>query len=252
MRVSIPPIYVVSRILVDDDMNFNDLYQVKNLAAPAAKEALRKGVKDVVNADIADAANIAATKILNVAMTRTLFQAEGDLLIRGATVPQRLAKITTGQYLRATATGYEGATVILPVLVRKTADQIVINSVALVSDTHLSFPIGANEVWEVEYLLLLDTVPMALFQYAISAPGGSSGRRFNINRSEVADDPFMVYNDLGSPAEIKEPLVFVVIKAVVINGATPGNVVLQWAPSLVRDYDTTLKTNSCLIAHRLV
>ncbi len=33
---------------------------------------------------------------------------QGDLLIRGASVPERLAKIPTGQLLRATATGYEG------------------------------------------------------------------------------------------------------------------------------------------------
>jgi len=33
---------------------------------------------------------------------------QGDLIVRGAANPERLAKITTGQYLKATASGYEG------------------------------------------------------------------------------------------------------------------------------------------------
>jgi len=35
--------------------------------------------------------------------------AQGDLLVRGASVWDRFAKIATGKFLKATATGYEGA-----------------------------------------------------------------------------------------------------------------------------------------------
>lgn len=100
-----------SDLSIDGDLDFLTTYQVKRLATPASGEALRKGNKDIGNAEIADTANIAATKILNVAMTRALLTTQGDLLIRGASVPQRLAKITTGHFLKATATGYEGAAI---------------------------------------------------------------------------------------------------------------------------------------------
>jgi len=66
--------------------------KVTGLGAPtAANDAVRKAYADLF-------------------ILKSLLTTEGDLIVRGDTVPERFAKPTTGQYLRATATGYEGAT----------------------------------------------------------------------------------------------------------------------------------------------
>lgn len=110
MRVTIPPFYKISDLTLDADVDFLTLYKALRLSTPAIGGALRKGNKDIGNAEIADAAAIAPSKIAGVALLQSLLNTQGDLLIRGASVAERLAKITTGQYLKATATGYEGAT----------------------------------------------------------------------------------------------------------------------------------------------
>ncbi|GAJ06710.1 unnamed protein product, partial [marine sediment metagenome] len=47
-------------------------------------------------------------RVTALAILKSLLTTEGDLVIRGNTVAERLAKITTGYLLRATATGYDG------------------------------------------------------------------------------------------------------------------------------------------------
>lgn len=54
---------VISDVTIDQDLNFLGLYQAKNLHSPESGEALRKGNKDIGNAEIADAAAIALTKL---------------------------------------------------------------------------------------------------------------------------------------------------------------------------------------------
>lgn len=109
MRVTIPPFYRIADLELDADIDFSNLYQVLKLALPALGEALRKGKGDIVNADIAANPLIAASKIVGLAEFLSLLSTEGDLLIRGSEAYERLAKITTGQFLKATTTGYEGA-----------------------------------------------------------------------------------------------------------------------------------------------
>ncbi len=53
----------ISEVTVDGDIDFLSTYQVLNLASPASGEALRKGNKDIANAELADAAAIAGTKL---------------------------------------------------------------------------------------------------------------------------------------------------------------------------------------------
>lgn len=111
MRVSRGKAAVISDLTIDEDLDFLTLYQAKRLASPASGEALRKGNKDITNAEIADAAAITISKLVNTYLLPTILTTEGDIVVRGASNPTRLAKITTGQYLKATSTGYEGGTV---------------------------------------------------------------------------------------------------------------------------------------------
>lgn len=67
MRIGRAPARVISEITIDADMDFLDTYQVGSLHSPAADEALRKGNKDIADAEISDTAAIAKTK-LNLAL----------------------------------------------------------------------------------------------------------------------------------------------------------------------------------------
>jgi len=120
MKVTRSKAAATSDIVIDDDLDFLTTYQVKRLAAPASGEALRKGNKDIANAEVADAAAIAATKIANTAITRTIFGARGDLLYRGATVPQKLVKGTAGHFLKQGSDDPEWAALTSPLTVSKT------------------------------------------------------------------------------------------------------------------------------------
>lgn len=86
MQISQPPVTSLSSLVVDSDLDFQGTYQVKNLAAPASGEALRKGNKDIANAEVSDSAAIAQSK-LNAA-----FVPSGQIAIWSGTI----ANIPTG------------------------------------------------------------------------------------------------------------------------------------------------------------
>lgn len=63
MNVSRGRVAKLSELVVDVDLDFLGTYQVKGLAAPATGEALRKGNKDIANAEVANAAAILRSKL---------------------------------------------------------------------------------------------------------------------------------------------------------------------------------------------
>lgn len=97
MKVSRGKASQSSDITVNEDLDFLSTYQVKGLASPASGEALRKGSKDIANAEIKDAAAIALSKIVNTYLLPTIMTTRGDMVRRGATNPERVAKDTAGK-----------------------------------------------------------------------------------------------------------------------------------------------------------
>ena len=53
----------LSNVIVDSDLDMDGTYQVKDLASPASGEALRKGEKDIANAEVSDSAAIVYSKL---------------------------------------------------------------------------------------------------------------------------------------------------------------------------------------------
>jgi len=78
------------------------LYQVKRLAAPASGEALRKGNKDIQNAEVADAAAVALSKLASAVYTQleadNLFATENGVGLE-ATVALFQANPATGTFV---------------------------------------------------------------------------------------------------------------------------------------------------------
>lgn len=175
MRVDRGRTYVTSELTVDEDLDFLTLWQAKRLASPASDEALRKGNQDITNAEIADAANIAISKLVDDYLPEVLLTAQGDIIVRGASLPERLAKITTGQFLKATATGYEGSAIPSPLTVAET------------------------EVWNGSA-----NTPTAWTDLDISAVVGSNVALVLLKISFGANDTAAIYFRLNGDAELTE------------------------------------------------
>jgi len=77
MKISRGRTYVISELTVDADVDFLTLYQAKRLASPASGEALRKGNKDILDAEVADAAAIGESKLSLAKGTQALFDKIG-------------------------------------------------------------------------------------------------------------------------------------------------------------------------------
>ena len=188
------------------------------------------------------------------AIKAALLTTQGDLLIRGASAAERLAKIPTGLFLKATATGYEGSVEGISQIVPKTADQIVNNSTALVNDDHFVLPVGANEVWFLLlYLRGFGPTTTTGIDSAWSLPSGGSILRFN--SGWAATGGIAEYNwtsEFNSTLSLSvDAYKSQIIAALYIGGATAGNAQFQWAQRVATAVNTTLKENSSIIAFKL-
>lgn len=77
MRISRGAALPLAGGIMKGDIDFNSLYQCSKLALPAANEALRKGNKDIANAEVSDAAGIAEAKLALAKGTQALFDKIG-------------------------------------------------------------------------------------------------------------------------------------------------------------------------------
>ena len=181
----------------------------------------------------------------------------------------RLLDGTSGLYLQALGAGADpayAAVAGLPTIVRKTADEIVNNSDTLQNDDHLLLAIGANEVWLVELSLLLNaisTTPGWKFGWAYPtncliywSPVSWQRVSYGVGGWGVADNALaaeVILRIQTGTVSIKSLAGTrgAVLRALVINGATAGNLVFQWAQITATAEDHTALTNSCLIAHKI-
>lgn len=130
--------------------------------------------------------------------------------------------------------------------VRKTADQTVTNSIVLVNDTDLFLPIAANEVWIFRMYLINNSHATADFDAVFSIPAGASGLWAFENAAWGATTITTEVMANGSSADT-----LCSYYGIIINGATPGNLQLQWAQNTQHASDCIVRTNSCLIARKV-
>jgi hypothetical protein len=287
VRISQPP--TTSSLIADADIDMLTLYQLKRLAAPASGEALRKGNPDITNTEVDDAAAIAywklaltggitnddiasdaaiaVSKLASTPILESLLTTRGDIIYRGASAAERLAKGTAGQYLQQGANDPQWASVAAgPTIVRKTADETVNNSATLQNDDDLLLAIAANEVWLVElYLLQKSPSTTADFKMGWAYPAGCSiyWGVPNLNTTYGTGGQYwltvVAAGTIGAILTEASTLAAaslngtqgIHITAIVINGATAGTLNFQWAQNTATAEDTKVLANSCLIAHKL-
>jgi len=143
-------------------------------------------------------------------------------------------------------------------VIRKTALETVINSITLQDDDHLLLALAANEVWEFEGTLLLTGAETGDFKMAFTIPSGAtiSWSALGLLGPATAENQLVTSNVIeASGAAItfgvlngkKIPVIF---RGVVVNGATAGNLQLQWAQSVSDGSGTVIHINSYLKAYR--
>ncbi len=172
----------------------------------------------------------------------------------GAGTWARKAIGTANQILRTNsgATAPEWATISVPTLVRKTADETVNNSTVLQNDDHLSLAVGANEVWEIDLYMRLTSSIAASLDYAFTYPAASTLMYLNV----VAGGAYEVLAEVAATTEVTVTGAAADIRwayqhLIYTGGANAGNIQLQWAQHAAEVSDTKVLTNSFLLCHKI-
>jgi len=143
------------------------------------------------------------------------------------------------------ATGLVG----VPVVILKTATEIVNNSIVLQNDDELFFPVAANEVWEFTISLLIDEAAGSEFKYAFAIPaGGTLTKNLVFSWTVPLQDTDAVP---ATNANIGVGIWRLYFRCIYVGGGNAGNVQFEWAQQNAIVGDTMVMENSFIIAHRL-
>lgn len=143
-------------------------------------------------------------------------------------------------------------------IARKTSDQTVSNT-TLTALTTLTLSVAANEVWRVEFFLLMDTSQASdsAFRFTFPTGGETSFATWEVNESGGYGGQ-QIWGDTTSPGGStnvaghttkKIPLV---ITGIYANGANAGTLGMDFALATASGGSTIAKTNSTLWAVKLV
>lgn len=134
---------------------------------------------------------------------------------------------------------------------RKTEAQAVSNSTTLVDAAGLSFSVGANETWVVTFTIALSFSALGQVRVAVAAPSGATG---SVGAELISSGLVPVRGlttSFGSAISLDSTTGVagvVIIRATVVNGATPGDIKLQFAQKLSDAGATTILADSSLTA----
>jgi hypothetical protein len=144
--------------------------------------------------------------------------------------------------------------------VRKVSDETVTTDTTLQADDEFVIPVGANEVWDIEFVLYVDSNTTADFKVSMTSPTGTTGY-FTAFKNTTGDPSDGNYGSnassnietggagftavMGAPGAIGT----VVVRAIVMTAGTSGNVTLIWAQA-VSSSTTTVKARSFAVARQ--
>ena len=134
-------------------------------------------------------------------------------------------------------------------IVRKTADETVNNSAVLQNDDHLFFSVGANEVWILYGTLRASVLAANDIKIAFTMPTGGEAVYYSLSSGGIWVVSPNAHETL-IPGDRTDMTLY--LGGIVYNGATAGNIQMQWAQVTASVADTILKINSTLIAFRVV
>lgn len=216
---------------------------------------------------VLDDANAAAARTTLGAVAASTLDANSILYATADDTPTALA-VAASRIVGRKATGDIAAltaletNALLRFVAYKAADESVTSSAVLQDDNDLIVPIGANEVWMVEWTLFTTGNQGADIVVAITAPAGASGWWGSIGLPPTATDSATATADVRMASEpfgtphnhgvVSTTLpAMLVLKALCINGGTAGNVALQWAQAVSGGTATVVESGSFVRAERV-
>jgi len=133
----------------------------------------------------------------------------------------------------------------------KSADQSVVSSIVLVDDSELSFPIGANEKWDVELRIPFNLAGVASgARFAVNGPAAPTNVRLNAalynGTGIIAVATITVFDAplAGGLAAIGDFLAK--IEGSVENGPNAGNLVFRFAQNVSSPAAITIKRGAVM------
>ena len=144
-------------------------------------------------------------------------------------------------------------------VVRKAADETVTNSTTLQDDDHLLFTVGANETWAFEFTIFAEATSAADVKTALTVPAGAALIAGQIAEqfTSAATTPSTsltsgaAFLNGGTSGGVGVPTC-IVIRGSVANGATAGNVTLQWAQNAASATPAKVYAGSYVVCRRVV
>lgn len=136
----------------------------------------------------------------------------------------------------------------------KSGDQSVTSSTALVDETNLQFPIGANETWIFTWTLSATFSAVGQVKVAVVTPAGATLLVVAQMTPNGILPAFGTTTTSGTAITLTAVLStsgLIVVTATVVNGATAGTVKLQFAQGTSDGTATTLKSASSMIARKV-
>jgi len=135
----------------------------------------------------------------------------------------------------------------------KASDESVTSSTTLQDDDDLLFPVGANETWVARWCISATFLATGGAKVAIAVPSGGASMviaRLEVDVNGFAGKPSSEGAAVNLVGDGSDAFGFIFIDATIVNGATPGNVKLQWAQSTSSGTATVFKANSSLVARK--
>ena len=219
MRVIQPPIDVISGIAIDADIDMGGVYQIGNLAAPAAGEVLRARVGDIIDVDVNAAAAIALTKLASIPGP-TIVVKTADQTVNNSAV------LVNDNHLFK-AIGANEIWLLDLYLLQK--------SVSVDSDFKAgwSYPVGCLIYWGVPRFQATNVM-------GVWSCGKAAASTIGIYRETNTQD--IASNNITTGLHLI---------AIVVNGANAGNVNFMWAQNVAIVENTKVLANSVLTAQQL-
>ena len=151
--------------------------------------------------------------------------------------------------------------------IRKAADETVNNSTTFQNDDDFTLPIGASEVWEIEYVLNITTNFNSDFKWAFTYPASCAIYSYSFGpattltstasegdlRTQVITTPGsgVIAGAFGGADNGGDnTFISAMIKLLVVNSTNAGNIVLQWAQLTAGSANCIVRTGSYMVAKR--
>jgi hypothetical protein len=137
--------------------------------------------------------------------------------------------------------------------VRKTANEDVTNSTVLQDDNHLLFEVATNEIFAFECFIMFTSASATPdLKLTFVGPAGSTvWWQPNFSTDPTVAGALRIAGGTTAVFQCDGNARTALIKGIIVNGATAGDLKLQWAQNTANLTATTVLANSYLLAHRI-